>query len=77
MFADFAVCETPHARGQAAICSLLFGDNEAISYSAHTTEVEAPRLQTTFTNAIRELLLYDVLVAAEKAKRLVSLKSTG
>ena len=73
MVAGFAVYETPHIpRTSGGNKVLLFGDNEAISYAAQITEIEALRLQTTFANAVRGLLLHDTFVAAENSKRLVS-----
>ena len=76
MVAGFAVYETPHIPIVSGSKYLLFGDNEAISYAAQITEIEALRLQTTFANAIRGLLLHDIFVAGENSKRLVSLKCT-
>jgi hypothetical protein len=76
MVAGFAVYETPHVPISSGNKFLLFGDNEAISYAAQITEIEALRLQTTFANAVRGLLLHDIFVAAENSKRLVSLKCT-
>jgi hypothetical protein len=76
MVAGFAVYETPHVPRVSGNKVLLFGDNEAISYAAQITEIEALRLQTTFANAIRGLLLHDTFVAAENGKRLVSLLCT-
>ena len=76
MVAGFAVYETPHVPRVSGNKVLLFGDNEAISYAAQITEIEALRLQTTFANAIRGLLLHDTFVAAENSKRLVSLTAT-
>ena len=40
------------------------------------TEIEALRLQTTFANAIRGLLLHDTYVTAENSKRLIALTCT-
>jgi hypothetical protein len=77
MVSGFAVYETPHVPRSGASKYLLFGDNEAISYAAQITEIEALRLQTTFANAVRGLLLHDVFVAAENSKRLVSLQATA
>jgi hypothetical protein len=77
MVAGFAVYETPHVPRSGGSKYLLFGDNEAISYAAQITEIEALRLQTTFANAIRGLLLHDVYVPAECSKRLVSLQCTS
>jgi hypothetical protein len=74
MVAGFAVYETPHVPRSGASKFVLFGDNEAISYAAQITEIEALRLQTTFANAVRGLLLHDVFVAAENSKRLVTLQ---
>jgi hypothetical protein len=76
MIAGFSVYETPHVPVASGNKFLLFGDNEAISYAAQITEIEALRLQTTFANAVRGLLLHDTFVAAENSKRLVSLKCT-
>jgi hypothetical protein len=76
MVAGFAVYETPHVPRASGNKYLLFGDNEAISYAAQITEIEALRLQTTFANAVRGLLLHDIFVAAENSKRLVSLVCT-
>ena len=77
MIAGYSVYETPHipfdGNGNKR---LLFGDNEAISYAAQITEIEALRLQTTFANAVRGLLLHDVFVPAESTKRLVSIIAT-
>ena len=55
---------------------LLFGDNEGLSYAAQITEIEVLRLQTTFANAVRGLLLHDTFVPAEAGKRLVYIKAT-
>jgi P22 coat protein - gene protein 5 len=76
MVAGFSVYETPHVPTSGGNKFLLFGDNEAISYAAQITEIEALRLQTTFANAVRGLLLHDIYVFAENSKRLVSLKCT-
>jgi hypothetical protein len=53
---------------------LLFGDRDLITYAAQITEMEALRLQTTFANAIRGLLLHDATILAENAKRGVTIK---
>jgi hypothetical protein len=68
--------ETPHVPKSGANKFLLFGDNEAISYAAQITEIEALRLQTTFANAVRGFLLHDIFVPAEASKRLITLKAT-
>jgi hypothetical protein len=72
---DFAVYETPHVVTTGGAKQLMFGDNDAISYAAQITEMETLRLQTTFANAIRGLLLHDTFVPAESAKRLVVLRA--
>jgi hypothetical protein len=72
MVAGFAVYETPHIPKSSGTKYLMFGDNEAISYAAQITEIEALRLQTSFKNAVRGLLLHDVFVPAEGSKRLVT-----
>jgi hypothetical protein len=78
MCAGFAVYETPHVPNDGSGHKfLLFGTNDAISYAAQITEIEALRLQTTFANAVRGLLLHDTFVAAEASKQLVSLKCTA
>jgi hypothetical protein len=38
-------------------------------------EMETLRLQTTFANAVRGLLLHDTFVPAENSKRLVAVKA--
>jgi hypothetical protein len=76
MIAGYMVYETPHLPVVGASKFLLFGDNEAISYAAQITEIEALRLQTTFANAVRGLLLHDTFVPAEAGKRLVTVKAT-
>jgi len=77
MVAGYMVYETPHVPTSDGAKYLLFGDNEAISYVAQITEIEALRLQTTFATAVRGLLLHDIFVPAECAKRLVSIKATA
>jgi hypothetical protein len=52
----------------------LFGDNQAITYAAQITKLEALRLQSEFADAIRGLLLHDATVFAECSKRLVTLE---
>jgi P22 coat protein - gene protein 5 len=76
MIAGYMVYETPHVPVISGAKYLLFGDNEACSYAAQITEIEALRLQTTFANAIRGLILHDTFVPAEAAKRLVYIKAT-
>lgn len=75
MIAGFMVYETPHTPVISGSKYLLFGDNEGLSYASQITEIEAIRLQTTFANAVRGLLLHDTFVPAEAAKRLVSIKA--
>ena len=50
-----------------------FGDDSFISYAAQLKEMEMLRLQTTFADAVRGLLLHDCHVFAECAKRGVGL----
>jgi hypothetical protein len=77
MVCGFAVYETPHTPVDGSGHKfLVFGDNEAISYAAQITEIEALRLQTTFANAVRGLLLHDTFVSAENSKRLVTVEAT-
>jgi len=76
MIAGYMVYETPQVPTAGGAKFLLFGDSEAISYAAQITEIEALRLQTTFANAVRGLLLHDTFVPAESAKRLVYIKAT-
>lgn len=75
--AGFMVYETPHIPFAGISKYLLFGDNEAISYAAQITEIEALRLQTTFANAVRGLLLHDTFVPAESSKRLVTVQAAA
>jgi hypothetical protein len=76
MIAGFMVYETPHVVTTGGAKYLLFGDNEAISYASQITKMETLRLQTTFATAARGLLLHDVFIPAENAKRLVYIKAT-
>jgi hypothetical protein len=72
MIAGFSVYETPHVPVDIVGGKyLFFGDDQAVSYAAQITEIEALRLQTSFANAVRGLLLHDTFVAAECAKRIV------
>jgi hypothetical protein len=77
MIAGFMVYETPHVPVISGAKYLLFGDNEGLSYAAQITEIEVLRLQTTFANAVRGLLLHDTFVPAEAGKRLVYIKATS
>lgn len=72
---DFAVYETSHVVTAGGAKQLIFGNNDIISYAAQITEMEALRLQTTFANAIRGLILHDTFVPAESAKQLVVLRA--
>lgn len=56
---------------------IQFGDNAAIAYAAQISEVERLRLQTTFADAIRGLLLHDTKVFAENSKRLGYIKAVA
>jgi P22 coat protein - gene protein 5 len=76
MVAGFAVYETPHSPRSGSSKYLLFGDNEAISYAAQITDIEALRLQTTFANAVRGLLLHDIFIPAESSMRLVTVQAS-
>lgn len=73
--AGYTVYETPHVPTSGGTKFLLFGDNEAISYAAQITELETLRLQTTFANAVRGLLLHDTFVPDEASKRLVVIRA--
>lgn len=78
MICGFYVYETPHTPvGAVGDKYLIFGDNEALTYAAQITEIEILRLQTTFADAVRGLLLHDTFVPAECAKRLVTIKAAA
>ncbi len=74
--AGFDVYESNHvpvdAQGNR---TLGFGDPAFISYAAQLKEMEMLRLQTTFADAVRGLILHDGHVFAECAKRGVSLSA--
>lgn len=78
MIAGFMVYETPHVVSTgtqgSGVRYLQFGDNEGLTYAAQITEIEMLRLQTTFADAVRGLLLHDTFVPAEAGKRLVTVK---
>jgi hypothetical protein len=76
MCAGFSTYEMAHLVNDGTQKYLMFGDTEAVSYAAQITELEALRLQNTFANAIRGLVLHDTFVPAEGAKRLVSCRAT-
>ncbi len=71
MCAGFSVYEINHPPSTSTLEYLLFGNNEAISYASQITELEMLRLQTTFADAARGLLLHDKFVSGENARRLV------
>lgn len=77
VLAGYMVYETPHIEVSGGSKFLLLGDNEAISYAAQITEIEALRLQTTFANAVRGLLLHETFVPAESARRLVYIRAAA
>ena len=56
---------------------LQFGDKYAISYAAQINDVEQIRLQTSFADAVRGLLLHDAVVFAECAKRFGTIKAAA
>lgn len=62
--------------GSPAVTSryMVAGDRDAITYAAQITEMEALRLQNSFGNAVRGLLLHDSTVFDENAKRLATAK---
>ena len=70
MCAGFLVYECNHTPVSGLEQVLLFGDNEAISYASQITEMEMSRLQTTFADAARGLLLHDTFVPAEASSAL-------
>ena len=55
---------------------LPYGVPGAINYAAQIRQVEAIRLETTFANAVRGMLLHDAKVFAESAKGLGYIKAT-
>jgi hypothetical protein len=75
MIAGYMVYETPNVPTAGGAKFLLFGDNEAISYAGQITEIEVLRLQNTFANAVRGLILHDTFVPLESRKRLVYIKA--
>jgi hypothetical protein len=56
---------------------IQFGDKWAIAYAAQLSQTERMRLQTTFADAIRGLLLHDTKVFNENAKRLGYIKAVA
>lgn len=64
---------TPQAGGAKY---LPYGVQGAINYAAQVRQVEALRLETTFANAVRGMLLHDAKVFAESAKGLGYIKAT-
>lgn len=56
---------------------IQYGDRWAISYAAQINKVERLRLQTTFADAVRGLLLHDTKVFDECSKRFGTLKAAA
>lgn len=75
--AGFDVYESNNVPVAAGAKYLQFGDRFAIAYVAQLTQLEALRLQTTFANAVRGLLLHDTKVFAEASKRLATIKAVA
>lgn len=75
MVAGYPVYETPHVPTDSdGNRYILAGTPDAITYASQITEIEALRLQNTFANAIRGLVLHDVFVPTESSKSLVAIK---
>lgn len=72
-FEVYCITHLPNASGAGY---MLAGDRDSITYAAQINQVEALRLQTTFANAVRGLLLHDAKVFAENAKRLAYVKTS-
>ncbi len=72
--AGFNVFECNHLPISSTSKFLLAGTNDAISYASQITKMEMLRIQTTFADAVRGLLLHDTFVPNENKKRLVSAK---
>ena len=66
--AGFDVYESNQVPTDANGKYIQYGTNMAISYAAQLTEMEAIRLETTFANSVRGLLLHDGKVFNEAAK---------
>ena len=75
--AGFNVFESNNVPSASGAKYLQYGDAMAIAYAAQIKEVEAMRLQTTFANAVRGLLLHDTKVFAEASKRLGYIKAAA
>lgn len=75
--AGFNIFESNAAPVASGAKYLPYGAPGAINYAAQVRQVEAIRLETTFANAVRGLLLHDVKVFAESAKALGYIKATA
>ncbi len=73
--AGFDVYESNAVPVVTGVKYIQFGDNQAISYAAQIRQVETLRLETTFANAVRGLLLHDGKVFTEASKRLGYIKA--
>lgn len=56
---------------------MVGGTRDAITYAAQIVKIEALRLQTTFADAVRGLMLHDAKVFAEYSKALTTAKVTA
>jgi len=54
----------------SGVTANIYGQGKPVSYASKFQELETLRLQNTFANAVRGLLLHDAEVFGEYAKRL-------
>lgn len=75
--AGFDVYESNNVPVASGAKYIQAGDTLAIAYAAQINKMETLRLQTTFADAVRGLLLHDAEVFAEASKRLAYLKAAA
>lgn len=72
---DVFMTATPITDGSSNY--ILGGTRDAITYAGVINQIEALRLQTSFANAVRGLLLHDAVTLAEYSKELGYIKCTN
>jgi hypothetical protein len=75
--AGFDVYESNNVPVASGAKYIQAGDSMALAYAAQINKMETLRLQDTFADAVRGLLLHDAEVFAEASKRLAYLKAAA
>jgi P22 coat protein - gene protein 5 len=74
--ANFDVFESTQVPVASGAKYLQFGNSRAISYAAQLVEMEMRRIDASFANTVRGLIVHDATVFAETSKCLATVKAT-